>query len=65
MQDLQEWLQQCGKNYTIDQLRDLQILTLKHTQIKLPDSIGNLSNLWELHLIKNQISELPDSIGEL
>ena len=50
MEDLQQWLQRHGLNYTIEQLENLQRLNLRFNQIReLPELFCNLSNLRELN----------------
>lgn len=66
LQELQQWLRGLGKNYTIDELKNLQKLDLYQKQItELPASIGELKNLKNLYLGGNKISKLPSTIGEL
>ena len=61
-----QWLVDLGY---IDECREalsFAKLRLENNQLtKLPESIGNLTNLTKLHLWNNQLAKLPDSIGNL
>ena len=66
MQDLQQWLLKLGKDYTIDELENLELLYLGWRQItELPDSLCDLKNLSRLYLDYNRISKIPHTIGKL
>jgi len=64
---LNYWLTtECGKNYSLDELTNLQKLSLYNNQLtSLPAEIGNLTNLQELYLGYNQLTSLPAEIGNL
>ena len=64
---LNHWLTtECGKNYSLDELTNLQRLYLGHNQLtSLPAEIGNLKNLQKLHLWNNQLTSIPAEIGHL
>lgn len=47
-------------------MKQLQQLDITENRlIRLPEQIAGLGNLTDLHLSKNQLTELPDGLGEL
>lgn len=63
---MQEWLRKHDVDYSIEELKNLQVLCLDNREIiDLPDTIGDLSNLEKVDIGSNKISKLPESIGKL
>jgi Leucine-rich repeat (LRR) protein len=67
IETLRIWLkEQCGINYTIDELVNLQELDLEDNKLTvLPPEIGLLQNLQKLSLRGNELTSIPSEIEKL
>ena len=66
MKEIQEWLEELGYEYYLNNLDNIGILYLAGNNLKyIPDSIGMLKNLKYLDLGENNLESIPDSIGML
>ena len=66
MEKLQLWLRNIGKYHTLQELKDLQTLSLNNNNLEtIPPEIFQLKKLKCLLLYNNNLREIPREIGQL
>jgi len=66
LKTLQTWLKTLGKEYTLDELKNLGHLSLSNNNLtSIPKEIRELKKLEWLYLYNNNLTSLPKEIGEL